>query len=247
MGESMGTSYVVHIVAGSVGLLSGFIALYTAKGAPLHRQAGLVFVCSMVTMAVAGGLIAAVRNTAPAINIPVALLTLYLVVTAFTTVHPPRIGGRWMHATGMVLALGVGLIDARFGLDALASASVRERGMAFPFLMFAVVALLGFAGDARVLRAGALRGAPRIARHLWRMTFALFIAALSFFIGQAGVIPKPLRIMPLLAVPVLAVLVTMFYWLWRVRIRQSLRGLVRANVGEAARLPSAAHGLAIGP
>ena len=29
---------------------------------------------------------------------------------------------------------------------------------------------------------------------------------------------------PLIALPVVAVLVTMLYWLWRVRIRRSLRG-----------------------
>ena len=96
---------------------------------------------------------------------------------------------------------------------------------AFPFVMFGVVAVLGTVGDVRVLRSGALRGSPRIARHLWRMSFALFIAALSFFIGQSDELPASLRIMPLLALPVLAVLVTMLYWLWRVRIRRSLRGV----------------------
>lgn len=58
------------------------------------------------------------------------------------------------------------------------------------------------------------------------MCTALFIATLSFFIGQSQVFPEPVRIMPLLALPVLAVLVTMFYWLWRVRIKRSLRGIV---------------------
>ena len=72
------------------------------------------------------------------------------------------------------------------------------------------------------MRARSLRGAPRIARHLWRMSTALFIAAMSFFFGQADVIPKPYRIMPLLAVPVFAVLVTMLYWVWRVRVRRLL-------------------------
>ena len=66
------------------------------------------------------------------------------------------------------------------------------------------------------------------------MCFALFIAALSFFIGQAQVIPKPIRIMPLLALPVLAVLLTMLYWLWRIRVRRSLRGIVRIGAAEAA-------------
>jgi len=57
---------------------------------------------------------------------------------------------------------------------------------------------------------------------------------LSFFIGQAHVIPKPIRIFPLLALPMLTVLVTMFYWLWRVRIKRSLRGIVGASSLEAA-------------
>ena len=71
-----------------------------------------------------------------------------------------------------------------------------------------------------MMRSGPLEGARRIARHLWRMSFALFIAALSFFIGQAKVLPEAIRIPGLLALPVLAVLVTMFYWLWRVRAKR---------------------------
>jgi hypothetical protein len=66
------------------------------------------------------------------------------------------------------------------------------------------------------------------------MSFALFIAALSFFIGQAQVIPKPIRILPLLALPVLAVLVTMIYWLWRVRTKRPFRGTLRVTAAEAA-------------
>jgi hypothetical protein len=99
--------------------------------------------------------------------------------------------------------------------------------------MFGVVGLLAAVGDVRVMRSGPLRGASRVARHLWRMSFALFIAALSFFIGQQKVIPESVRIVPLLALPVVAVLVTMFYWLWRVRVRRSLRGLVGAGVQTA--------------
>jgi hypothetical protein len=96
---------------------------------------------------------------------------------------------------------------------------------AFSFLMFGVVGTLAAVGDFRVLRAAPPQGARRLARHLWRMCFALFIAALSFFIGQARVFPEPIRIRPLLAMPVLLVLLTMGYWLWRVRVRGSLRGL----------------------
>ena len=40
----------VHIVAGGLGLVSGFVALYAAKGARLHRKSGRVFFYAMLTM-----------------------------------------------------------------------------------------------------------------------------------------------------------------------------------------------------
>jgi uncharacterized membrane protein len=224
---------LVHILGGSLGLVSGFVALYAPKGARVHRTAGMVFVYAMLTMCVAGLVIAAGRSVAPAINIPAGLLTAYLVVTALTTVRHPAARSRWLELGAMLVALGVGLTSLLFGVEALAGGGMRNGMPAFPFFLFGVVGLLASVGDVRVMRSGALRGAPRLARHLWRMSFALFIAALSFFIGQAKVIPKPVRIPGLLALPVLAVLVTMFYWLWRVRVRPSFRGIVRVSPAEA--------------
>lgn len=122
-------------------------------------------------------------------------------------------------------SLAVGLTSSSFAFEAFANGGTRNGLPAVQFVIFGVAALVATAGDLRVLRSGALQGAARLARHLWRMCFALFIAAISFFIGQAQVIPKPFRILPLLALPVVAVLATMFYWLWRVR-RWSVRDLV---------------------
>ena len=55
------------------------------------------------------------------------------------------------------------------------------------------------------------------------MAMALFIAAMSFFIGQSDEFPKAWRIMPLLALPPLTVLVTMLWWVWRVRRKRMFR------------------------
>ncbi len=222
--------YVVHIMAGSLALLSGYVALYASKGATLHRKSGMLFVYAMLTMSLFGMTIATVRGVAPAINVPVGLLTTYLVITSLTTIRPPPAGSRWLAIGGMLAAFGVFFTDLTFGIQGLANGGMRDGVPTFPFFIFALVGLLGGAGDLRVMQSGPLRGVPRIARHLWRMCFALFIAALSFFIGQSKVIPEPIRILPLLALPVLAVLVTMFYWLWRVRFRRSLRGILPINV-----------------
>lgn len=229
----MRLTYAIHILAGSLGLIFGYMALAAAKGGRLHRKSGMLFVYAMLTMCLFGATIATVREVAPAINVPAALLTAYLVITALATVRPAVRGPQWLAVGLMLVALGVGITDLTFAYEAIANGGTRKGMPAFPFVMFGVVGTLGALGDLRVLRSGALQGARRLARHLWRMCFALFIAALSFFIGQAKVIPEPIRILPLLALPVLLVLVTMFYWLWRVRVRQSLRGIVAVRAPEA--------------
>ena len=86
-------------------------------------------------------------------------------------------------------------------------------------LVNAFVLLLCVAGDFRVLRSGPLKGTKRLRRHLWRMCFAMWTATGSFFLGQAQVIPKPLRIQPLLLLLAVLPLPVMFYYLWRVRKR----------------------------
>ena len=232
----MDMTLVVHILAGGMGLISGYVALYSAKGATLHRKSGILFVYAMLAMALLGMVIAAGRNVAPAINIPAGLLTSYLVITALMTVRPPMAGARWLNPALMLVALGVGLTDLTFAVEALANGGKRNGMPAFPFIMFGVVGLVAGIGDLRMLRSGPLQGAKRLARHLWRMSFALFIAALSFFIGQARVIPEPYRNRGLLALPVLAVLVTMLYWLWRVRRKRAIRGVVAVSATEDAKV-----------
>jgi hypothetical protein len=229
----MKLTYVIHIAAGSLALLSGYVALYAAKGASLHRRAGMLFVYAMLVMCVAGTTIAAVRNVAPAVNIPAAVLTSYLVITSITTVRPIAGWPRSLDYLLLLVALGIGVTNFSFAYEALSSADGTRNGMpAFPFLLFGTIGSIGAVLDLKRLRSGPLKGVARLTRHLWRMTMALWIAALSFFIGQAKVIPEPIRIMPLLALPVLAVLVTMLYWLWRIRFRQSFRGIsIRSTPG----------------
>jgi hypothetical protein len=72
-------------------------------------------------------------------------------------------------------------------------------------------------------------GAQHDMRHLWRMCFALFIAAGSFFSIRervAKVLPEPFTTLPMRVFPIALVFAAMFYWLWRVRTRRTL-GQVR--------------------
>jgi len=219
------TLLTVHITAGGLAIVSGFVALYAAKGARLHRSSGMVFVYAMLAMSLIGATSAVVWNRGPLVNVPVGLLSAYLVITSLTTVRPPSAGSRRLDVALMLVPFGVGLYLSALAVTILARPTgTLARLPAPPFFIFASIALIAGAGDLRLIRSGGVqlvRGTPRLVRHLWRMSCALLIATFSFFIGQAKVIPKPIRIVPLLLIPPLVVLAVMLYWLWRVRSRRS--------------------------
>ncbi len=154
----MKMTYVVRILAGSLGLLTGYVALYAAKGGTLHRKSGMLFVYAMVPMAVFGLTIAVVRGIALSINIPAALLTFTLVITALTTVRPLGAASRWLDLGAMLVSLAVGLTMLTWGFEALANGGKRNGMPAFPFFMFGVVGMLAGIGDLRMMRWGGPQG-----------------------------------------------------------------------------------------
>lgn len=224
------TALAVHILSGGVGILFGFVALFATKGARLHRRTGRVFVYAMLSMGLVGATMAALWGRQPASNIPVGLLTAYLVMTSLTTVRPPAQASRALDLASMLVALALALALFAGGVAASRSPGGTLKGIPTPpFFIFGSIALLAGVGDLRMIRSGgvlAIRGTPRLTRHLWRMCVAFLIAAFSFFLGQAKVIPKPIRLLPLLVTPPLVVLAALLYWLWRVRIRKTFRGIV---------------------
>lgn len=213
---------LIHIIAGLIALAAGAVALYAAKGSRLHRRSGRVFVAAMLVMT-SSAVVMATFLRPHAVNAIAGTLTFYLVATALLTVKRTVAEAR-AHSIGfMLLAFAVGAFALRMGFEASASATGTVDGIpAPPIFLFAAIGLLGALGDARMLGAGVIEGPRRIARHLWRMTFAMWIATASFFLGQAKFFPEPLRSQAgLRAIPVLAVLGVLIYWLVRVRVRRA--------------------------
>ena len=162
------------------------------------------------------------------------LLTFYFVVTGLLTV---RKGGapRWINQAGVAVALVVGLLAFGAGADAARAGRIE----AAPMFIFGAMALLGAIGDVRVMRAGGIHGPRRIVRHLWRLCFAMWVAAASFFWGPPGRVPDVINIPALLPIPVLAPIAVMLYWMWKIRVRKTVRGLVgvglQSNAAEAVK------------
>ncbi|HEX9940201.1 MAG TPA: hypothetical protein VGB15_23910 [Longimicrobium sp.] len=218
----MRMTLLVHIAAGSLAIVSGYVALFAAKGAKVHRRAGVVFVGSMVTMGLFGAGMAAFK--AELVNVVAGVVASYLVVTGLTTVRPATPGSRRVDTGAMLVALATGLASLTLGGAALVLGEGTPAGPYAPlFLVFGTIACLCGVGDLRMMRAGGIQGPRRLARHLWRMCVGLFIAAGSFFLGQADEIPERLRIFPLLLFASFLPLLAMLYWLWRVRIRPRFR------------------------
>jgi uncharacterized membrane protein len=216
----------IHVLAGTIAIVAGFIALYSIKGLKLHRKSGMVFVCVMLVMSLSGTVMA-FGHPGTALNVPAGLVTAYLVITGLATVRPPSAGSRRVDRAAMVAAFVIGA-----GALLVAMSGTVRGGMAPPLVMFALVALFAAEGDRRMIRAGGLKGASRLRRHLWRMCTALFIVAGSFFLGPVRRIPEPLR-EPVFRLIPLVVLVTMAYWLWRYRRKRSSRDVVGVSAPEA--------------
>ncbi len=181
----------VHICAGTLGLLSGAAAMSFRKGSPRHVLAGRVFVASMLTMA-AGAVYLAIMRHQPS-NFGGGLLTFYLVATAWLTARRRDGETSRLDWVLLLIPLALGILTWASGIKIVRSGASSQDGVPVGMTFFmGSVMLLAAAGDVRMLLRGGLFGAKRIARHLWRMCFGLFIAAGSFFMGPSN---RPLRLL----------------------------------------------------
>jgi hypothetical protein len=210
----------IHIAAGGLALVLGAVALLVKKGGPTHRRSGLLFVYAMVVLATTAAILG---------NVVGGFMTLYFVGTALTTVRPPSPWSRRIHGAALTFAVGLALLAMVGGIRNINSPLLSPGGVPFRTIgvmsfILATVLLLAATGDLRIMRSGMPPGGPRLARHLWRMCFALFIAAGSFFSIRervAQVLPEPFTTAPMRALPILLLFSAMVYWLWRVRGRRT--------------------------
>ncbi len=207
---------VTHIGAGAVGLVSGAAALALRKGGRAHGAAGTVFFVSMLTMAGIGACVAPFLPQR--ISAVAGVITFYLVATAWATVRRPAGSVGRFEIAALMVALAAAAADLTFAVrGASRPDGLIDNLPSQPGFVFGVLALMAAGFDLKVLLRRGVSGADRIARHVWRMCAALFIAAASLFLGQPKVFPASLRDSPLLLIPEIAVLGLMVFWLVRVR------------------------------
>jgi uncharacterized membrane protein len=213
----------LHIAGGMVGLLSGTVAMVYRKGSRGHRTAGNVFVVAMLVMGLCGSTLASMKHQMN--NVFGGLLTVYMITTAWLAGHR-RDGETSVFDWGaLVFGLTIGGSLVTLGVLVANGQAAPQAGVPLGMYFFmGTIPLLAAAGDIRMLMRGGISGTPRIARHLWRMCFGLFIATGSFFLGQQQVFPLPIRKRYILAPLAILPLVLLIYWLVRVRINKRVTG-----------------------
>jgi hypothetical protein len=223
----------IHIAGGLTGLVAGAVAVAARKGGPLHASAGTWFFASMLVMA---GIGAALAPTLPStqgdpryFDSLAGAFTFYLVATGWATVR--RKAGTIGRFEAGAFASGAALAAVAFALGAQAAAAPAGKiggyGPGNYFVIGSIVALAA-ALDLKVVLRGGISGVPRIARHLWRMCLAFFVASGSLFFGQQDVMPQAVRGSPVLTVLGLAPLGLMVFWLVRVRFSRMIGRLMPA-------------------
>jgi len=130
-----------------------------------------------------------------------------------------------------LIPLAIGVLGWSNGVHAFFSETGSKYGVpAGMHLFMGTVCLLAAAGDVRMLLRGGVFGTQRVARHLWRMCFGLFIATGSFFLGQAvKVFPFLANQIDLLIIAAVLPLLLLIFWLLRVRFSAAYKSVRRVS------------------
>jgi hypothetical protein len=210
---------MIHIAGGLVALPTGAIAVAARKGGRLHARAGTLFLASMLVLGLTATPLTWLKEE-PDSGLG-GLLVCYFVLTSWVAAR------RRDGTTGRfeIVACAFALISA--ALMVWAAVMDGATTPAGPGVVFAIagICLLGGLLDLNAILRAKLTPAQRIARHLWRMCFAFFIATGSFFLGQQDILPAAVRGSPFLFILAFAPFAVMAFWLVRVRFSKAIARL----------------------
>ncbi len=84
-------SRIVHIAAGTLAFVGGFVAIVAPKGKMLHKKVGLVYVCSMLIVALTAVLMSLVKTELLTFFVPLSFFTLQLTLGGWRALERKKI------------------------------------------------------------------------------------------------------------------------------------------------------------
>jgi len=206
---------IIHIIAGSLVLLFGYFALLAPKGLRPHRLAGSVFVVTMIFSSLSAAYLEYQLGEFPIMG----TLSLYFVITSWSIIKQEAgTVGAFEYGAFITIA-AVAATFYKWGWDIVYNGKVLEGTLPLEgyFILGSFAAMAALLDLNMIIRKG-LKGSHRIARHLWRMCFALLLPTLSFL--DQDIFPDVIKGTLLLWSPIIVLILMMIFWLCRLSFTQ---------------------------
>lgn len=207
---------IFHILAGSISIVSGFIAMSSRKGKKSHTKAGSIFLIAMLAMCLSGAALSI--WSAITITLLVSLLTLYLVATAWRASARFKQTVSWADAIGFILVSSIAVSFFYHGHLASVSPTGTIDNISIgstPYFVFGFLSLFAGLRDLSFILKTKRSIKQAQPAHIWRISIALFISTSSFFTGNPQVFPEWFNQSFIAPVPEQIVFLVMLYYLAR--------------------------------
>lgn len=209
----------IHILSGTIAIISGFFTLFLPKGRFWHKKLGFIFVIAMLTTSVMISLLGMIYKDLN--DFTSGLLLAYLVATAWSALRPKPL--LKLEYTFLLVIVFVVICFIFLGFAASKEGADFEHP---PMLYFisAAIASIGLTTDLIYMYFSKRTFRQRLLRHLWRMLLALFMASGSLFLGQMKIFPIWLQenLFWIFFIPPLVCLIAIPIWLCVVKFNTRL-------------------------
>ncbi|GLR69823.1 hypothetical protein [Agaribacter marinus] len=207
----------LHLYAGLITMAAGFIAILAPKGKFIHRWIGRIFLFTMGALCLSGFYLSITRSLQ--LTFFLAFFSAYLLFTGWYTM------ARRSSEANLIDKIGFALVT--FGV--LLSGGIATAGIVYDlpspateppyqgYYVFTGFALILAVGDYLYIWKNNGTRVSKLIRHLWRMMFSLLIATFIFVGGNTHVLPEALRKDWILSMPVIAIIIAMVFWVFRVK------------------------------
>lgn len=220
--DTLNATIFLHVGLGTLAVLAGAVALIVRKGASIHISAGRLFVALMALTSGLGGMLGLIKADSLYITFHASILALTLILSGWLTARFGAHMGRAQLVTGLV---NIANTAALIVIGAKAQSTIDGAFYGFPaedyFFLAGMAGIVAIFDFSLILRQP-LSERQRIARHLWRMCLAFFIAAGSAFTGPgASAFSEEIQNSGLLSLPELIIILLMLLWLARTLFQRS--------------------------
>jgi uncharacterized membrane protein len=177
---------IVHIFAGSIGLIAGTIVVCAKKGNDFHRFIGNVFFYSMLFAGVSAFVLSILKSTV--FLFIVGVFTVYMVLTGKSYLYYKKNKSSKIRSVDKLVFLIMSLTVIAFVLFGI-KLLLEKKAFAMVFFVFAFISYRFLQTDYKFSRSDSANRKDSVAIHLQRMMGAYIASTTAFLVVNVKYIP----------------------------------------------------------